>query len=122
MASSKLYANFVKKGEVKQNELGDDFKGSRTTFSDGPLQRTEIEEMNYQEVNDDRDESYNSSSRYKVAKKAWKDAESAVTEAEAVLGAAVIARNEAKDVYLALKNERKLKKRKIAIDEVDEKE
>jgi uncharacterized membrane protein YhiD involved in acid resistance len=122
MASSKLYANFVKKGEVKQNELGDDFKGSRTTFTDGSLQRTEIEEKNHQEVKDDIDESYKSSSRYKIAKKAWKDAESAVHEAEAVLGAAVIARNEAKDVYLALKNERKLKKRKIDVNEDVEKE
>ena len=122
MASSKLYANFVKKGEVKQNELGDDFKGSRTTFTDGPLERTEIEEKNRQEVNDDVKESYKSTSRYKIAKKAWKDADSAATEAEAVLAAAVIARNEAKDVYLALKNERKLKKRKIAVNEDDEKE
>jgi uncharacterized membrane protein YhiD involved in acid resistance len=122
MASSKLYANFVKKGQVKQYELGDDFKGSRTTFTDGLLQRTEIEENNHQEVNDDIDESYKSSSRYKIAKKAWKDAESAVHEAEAVLGAAVIARNEAKDVYLALKNERKLKKRKIDVNEDVEKE
>ncbi len=122
MASSKLYANFVKKGEVKQNELGDDFKGSRTTFTDESLQHIEIEEKNHQEVNDDIDESFNSSSRYKVAKKAWRDSESAVTEAEAVLAAAVIARNEAKDVYIALKNERKLKKRKIAVDEGDEKE
>jgi len=122
MASSKLYANFVKKGEVKQNELGDDFKGSRTIFTDRPLQRTEIEEKYYQEVNEDINESYKSSSRYKVAKKSWRDAESAVTEAEAVLAAAVIARNEAKDVYLTLKNERKLKKRKIAVDEDDEKE
>ena len=43
----------------------------------------------------------------------WKDAKRAASEAEDIFAAAVIARDEAFEVYVALKNERKLKKRKL---------
>lgn len=119
-----MYANFVKKGEVKQNELGDDFKGSRTTFTDGPSRGVDIEENHRKKDDmDERQEESSSkvvSSSYKAAKQSWKDAKRAASEAEDIFAAAVIARDEAFEVYVALKNERKLKKRKLTEGDDDE--
>jgi len=95
--SSKLYANFVKKGQVKQNELGDDFTGTRKVFED---------------VVDETISTTDDLSTYKTLKRAYKNAKKAADEAEALAAHAIAARDEAWQAYQDCKNERKLKKRK----------
>ena len=107
--SSKLYANFVKKGQVKQNELGDDFTGTRKVFEDG------VEEE--KDVIDETKSTTDDLSTYKTLKRAYKTAKRAADEAEALAAHAIAARDEAWQAYQDCKNERKLKKRKREAEE-----
>ena len=99
--SSKLYANFVKKGQVKQNELGDDFTGTRKVFEDVVEEKNDVV---YETISTTDD-----LSTYKTLKRAYKTAKRAADEAEALAAHAIAARDEAWQAY---QNERKLKKRK----------